>query len=175
MVLLALSFGSGMEGEEFRCSSAIVARRRRCRPKADVREWRGESATHEMDGVDGVRQVERVRQVSRHALVTYSPTQMFALVDDVESYPQFLPWCRSAQVIERSTHEVIARLQVHKGPLHTHFTTRNELESPSRIVLNLVEGPFRTLEGEWRFSAIADQGTRVSLTLKFAFANPINA
>ena len=116
-----------------------------------------------------------MRQISRHALVTYSPAQMFALVDDVASYPQFLPWCRSAQVIERSEREVIARLQVHKGPLHTYFTTRNELEAPSRIVLNLVEGPFRTLEGEWRFSAIADQGTRVRLTLKFAFANPVNA
>ncbi|HSC09211.1 MAG TPA: type II toxin-antitoxin system RatA family toxin [Steroidobacteraceae bacterium] len=128
-----------------------------------------------MDGDDSARQVDGVRQISRHALVTYSPAQMFALVDDVASYPQFLPWCRSAQVIERSEREVIARLQVHKGPLHTHFTTRNELESPSRIVLNLVEGPFRMLEGEWRFSAIADQGTRVSLTLRFAFANPVNA
>jgi ribosome-associated toxin RatA of RatAB toxin-antitoxin module len=116
-----------------------------------------------------------VRHISRHALVSYSPAQMFALVDDVASYPQFLPWCRSAQVIERSEREVIARLQVHKGPLHTHFTTRNEREPPSRIVLNLVEGPFRTLEGEWRFSAIADQGTRVSLILRFAFANPVNA
>jgi ribosome-associated toxin RatA of RatAB toxin-antitoxin module len=128
-----------------------------------------------MDGDSNVRQGERVRQISRDALVTYSPAQMFALVDDVASYPQFLPWCRSAQVIERSEREVIARLQVHKGPLHTHFTTRNQLESPSRITLNLVEGPFRTLEGEWRFSAIADRGTRVSLTLKFAFANPVNA
>jgi ribosome-associated toxin RatA of RatAB toxin-antitoxin module len=116
-----------------------------------------------------------VRQISRHALVPFSPAQMFALVDDTASYPQFLPWCRSAQVIERSEREVIARLQVHKGPLHTHFTTRNRLEPPALITLNLVEGPFRTLEGEWRFGAIADQGTRVSLTLKFAFANPVNA
>jgi ribosome-associated toxin RatA of RatAB toxin-antitoxin module len=124
---------------------------------------------------DGGRSGERVRQVSRHALVTYSPAQMFALVDDVASYPQFLPWCRSAQVIERSPGEVVARLQVHKGPLHTHFTTRNRLEPPALIALNLVEGPFRMLEGEWRFNAIADQGTRVSLALKFAFANPMNA
>ena len=118
---------------------------------------------------------EGVRQVSRHALVSFSPAQMFALVDDVASYPQFLPWCKSAQVIERADQEVIARLQVHKGPLHARFTTRNRLEAPSRISLSLVEGPFRTLEGEWRFGAIADQGTRVSLALKFAFANPLNA
>lgn len=116
-----------------------------------------------------------VRQISRHALVPYTPAQMFALVDDTASYPQFLPWCKSAQIIERSQHEAIARMQVHKGPLHIQFMTRNALEPPSRIGLSMVEGPFRTLEGEWRFSPIADQGTRVSLTLKFAFANPINA
>jgi ribosome-associated toxin RatA of RatAB toxin-antitoxin module len=124
---------------------------------------------------DGGRLGEHVRQVSRQALVSFSPGQMFALVDDVASYPQFLPWCKSAGVIERSPQEVIARLQVHKGPLHAHFTTRNRLEPPALIALDLVEGPFRTLEGEWRFAAIADQGTRVSLTLKFAFANPLNA
>lgn len=100
---------------------------------------------------------------------------MFALVDDVASYPQFLPWCKTAQVMERSPQEVIARLQVHRGPLHARFTTRNRLEPPSGIGLTLVEGPFRTLAGEWRFSAIADQGSRVSLMLKFAFANPLNA
>jgi ribosome-associated toxin RatA of RatAB toxin-antitoxin module len=116
-----------------------------------------------------------VRQISRDALVAYSPEQMFTLVDDVASYPQFLPWCKSAEVLERSEHAVIARLQVHKGPLHARFKTRNRLDKPSLIGLNLIDGPFRTLEGEWRFSAIADQGTRVSLTLKFAFANPMNA
>jgi ribosome-associated toxin RatA of RatAB toxin-antitoxin module len=131
-------------------------------------------ATHGRAG-DGDRLGERVRQVSRHALVAYSPAQMFALVDDVPSYPRFLPWCKSAQIIERSPHEALARLQVHKGPLQARFTTRNRLEPPSLITLNLVEGPFRTLDGEWRFSAIADQGTRVSLTIKFAFANPMNA
>lgn len=131
-------------------------------------------ATHGMDGdSDGLG--EGVRQVSRQALVSFSPAQMFALVDDVASYPQFLPWCKSAQIIERSPQEVVARLQVHKGPLHARVTTRNRLEPPARIALNLVEGPFRMLEGDWRFTAIADQGTRVSLVLKFAFANALNA
>lgn len=116
-----------------------------------------------------------MRQISRHALVPYRPDQMFALVDDIASYPQFLPWCKTAEVLQRSEHEAIARLQVHKGPLHARFTTRNRLEPPSLIRLQLVEGPFRTLEGEWRFNAIADKGSRVSLILKFAFANPLNA
>jgi ribosome-associated toxin RatA of RatAB toxin-antitoxin module len=128
-----------------------------------------------MDGGNSLWQVWGVREISRHALVAFSPAQMFALVRDVPSYPQFLPWCRSAQVIECSAQEVLAHMQVHKGPLHARFTTRNRLEPPARMTLSLVEGPFRTLEGEWRFGAIADQGTRVSLALRFAFANPVNA
>lgn len=116
-----------------------------------------------------------MRQISRHALVPYQPARMFALVDDIASYPKFLPWCKTAEVLQRSEREVIARLQVHKGPLHARFTTRNRLEPPSVIGLELVEGHFRTLEGEWRFNAIADKGSRVSLALKFAFANPLNA
>ena len=116
-----------------------------------------------------------MRRISRQALVPYLPAQMFALVDDIPSYPKFLPWCRAAEVLERSEREVIARLQVHKGPLHARFTTRNRLEPPGAITLDLVEGPFGTLEGEWRFTVIGDKGSRVNLTLAFAFANPLNA
>ena len=116
-----------------------------------------------------------MRRISRQALVPYSREQMFALVDDIPNYPKFLPWCRAAAVLERSESEVIARLDVHKGPLHARFTTRNRLESPGLIRLELVEGPFRTLEGEWRFTAIADKGSRIELALAFAFANPVNA
>lgn len=116
-----------------------------------------------------------MRRISRQALVPYPPEQMFALVDDIPSYPDFLPWCRSAEVLERSASEVIARLDVHKGPLHARFTTRNRLEPPGLILLELVEGPFRTLEGEWKFTAIADKGSRIDLTLAVAFANPVNA
>jgi ribosome-associated toxin RatA of RatAB toxin-antitoxin module len=116
-----------------------------------------------------------VRQVDREALVAYSAQQMFDLVDDVESYPQFLPWCRAAKVLERSPGEVVAMLQIHKGALHTRFTTRNRREPPQAIHLALVEGPFKSLDGEWRFEQIADKGCRVVLRLRFAFANPLNA
>lgn len=116
-----------------------------------------------------------MRRLSRQALVPYTPEQMFALVDDIPSYPKFLPWCRSAEVLERTESEVIARLDVHKGPLHARFTTRNRLEPPGHIRLEFVEGSFRTLEGEWRFTAIADKGSRIELVLAFAFANPVNA
>lgn len=113
--------------------------------------------------------------VDRQALVPYSAQQMFDLVDDVASYPQFLPWCRAAKVLERKPDEVTATLNVHKGALHTRFTTRNTLEPPHRIRLALVDGPFRALDGEWQFEPIADKGSRVRLKLGFAFANPLNA
>lgn len=116
-----------------------------------------------------------MRQVDREALVPYSAQQMFDLVDDIESYPQFLPWCRVAKVLQRRPEEVIAMLQIHKGALHTRFTTRNQLEPPRAIHLRLVEGPFSSLDGEWRFEQIADKGCRVALELRFAFANPLNA
>jgi ribosome-associated toxin RatA of RatAB toxin-antitoxin module len=116
-----------------------------------------------------------VRQIDRQALVPFTTEQMYALVDDVPRYPQFLPWCRKAEELERSAGEVVASLQVHKGALHARFTTRNRLEPFTAIVLQLVDGPFRSLSGAWRFSPIGDKGSRVSLQLQFAFANPLNA
>lgn len=116
-----------------------------------------------------------VRQVDRQALVPFSPQQMFDLVDDVASYPQFLPWCRAATVLERKPEEVVATLQIHKGGLHTSFTTRNRLQPPHSINLALVNGPFRALDGEWQFQEVGDKGSRVRLKLRFGFANPLNA
>lgn len=117
----------------------------------------------------------RVRQIERQALVPYSPAQMYALVDDIARYPEFLPWCRSAQELSRTAQEVVASIHVHKGALNTQFTTRNRLEPPHAIHLDLVQGSFKTLKGEWRFTAIGDKGSRVELFMRFAFANPLNA
>ena len=100
---------------------------------------------------------------------------MYALVDDFTHYPQFLPWCRRAEELERTPVEVLARMDVHKGALRARFTTRNRLEPTSAIHLQLVDGPFRMLSGAWRFSAIGSSGSRVSLQMQFAFANPLNA
>ena len=75
---------------------------------------------------------------------------MFALVDDVERYPDFLPWCRSAREWSRNEDEVKASLEMQRGPLHKTFTTQNRLQPGKR----LIDGPFRHLEGFWRFSAL---------------------
>jgi ribosome-associated toxin RatA of RatAB toxin-antitoxin module len=115
-----------------------------------------------------------MREVKRSALVNRPPAVLFALINDIESYPQFVPWCTHARVQSRSASEIIATLGVRQGPLHGEFTTRNTLEPDSRIAMHLVSGPFRTLEGVWRLAAL-EGGCRVELTMRFAFNNPLTA
>ena len=115
-----------------------------------------------------------MREVKRSALVNRPPAVLFALINDIESYPQFVPWCTHARVQSRSAREIIATLGVRQGPLHGEFTTRNTLEPDRRIALQLLSGPFRTLEGEWRLSPLED-GCRVELVMRFAFNNPLTA
>lgn len=92
---------------------------------------------------------------------------MFDLVADVESYPQFLPWCRGACVVACADGDVEATLEIAKGPLRKSFTTRNRLFPGQRIDLRLVEGPFRHLEGHWVFEDLGGGGAKVSLQLDF--------
>jgi ribosome-associated toxin RatA of RatAB toxin-antitoxin module len=116
-----------------------------------------------------------VREVKRSALVAQSAARLFALISDVERYPQFVPGCTHAHIESRSATEVIATLGVRRGALRAEFTTRNELQPDRRVAMHLVRGPFRLLEGEWLVSPIADAGCRVELTMRFAFANPVGA
>ena len=95
---------------------------------------------------------------------------MFALVADVASYPQFLPWCRRATVHRADAHEMEATLEIAKGPLRKAFTTRNQLYPEHCIEIRLVEGPFRHLDGRWRFEDLGADGSRVSLTMNFEVA-----
>jgi ribosome-associated toxin RatA of RatAB toxin-antitoxin module len=117
----------------------------------------------------------RMQVVERSALVTYTPAQMFALVNDVAHYPEFLPWCVGAQVVDVSPTERIAALQVSRGVLQTEFTTRNTLEPDARIHMQLMHGPFRDLIGEWRFEAIGTRGSRVQFRVEFQFKNRLTA
>jgi ribosome-associated toxin RatA of RatAB toxin-antitoxin module len=116
-----------------------------------------------------------MREVRRSALVAQPPARLFALISDVERYPQFVPGCTFARIESRSAHEVVATLGVHRGALRTQFTTRNELEPDERVRMHLVQGPFRTLAGEWRLTPQGQGGCRVELTMRFAFANPLAA
>jgi ribosome-associated toxin RatA of RatAB toxin-antitoxin module len=112
-----------------------------------------------------------MREVKRSALVNKPPAQVFTLINDIESYPQFLPWCTHARVLSRSPTEIVATIGVRQGALHGEFTTRNTLQPEHSIRLDLVSGPFRTLQGEWRLTPIEVQGCRVELTMRFAFSN----
>ncbi len=116
-----------------------------------------------------------MREVKRSARVGKPPAAMFALINDIESYPQFLPWCTHARVESRSLHEIVATLGVRQGRLHGEFTTRNTLESDRSILMQLVSGPFRALQGEWRLTPVDGNGCRVELAMRFAFRNPLTA
>jgi ribosome-associated toxin RatA of RatAB toxin-antitoxin module len=113
--------------------------------------------------------------VERSALVTYTAAQMFALVNDVERYPEFLPWCLEGRVEEVSGTERTATLKVARGVLQTEFTTRNTVQQDARIQLQLLHGPFRDLTGEWRFEDIGTRGSRVQFRVEFEFKNRLTA
>ena len=91
------------------------------------------------------------------------------LVEDVASYPEFLPWCDDAEVHFREDNVVEATLELHRGKLSKRFRTRNTLHSFDAIDLELVGGPFRHLSGGWRFQSLGDAGSKVSLDLEFEF------
>jgi ribosome-associated toxin RatA of RatAB toxin-antitoxin module len=108
--------------------------------------------------------------VQKAVLVRYGAGQMFDLVERVEDYPRFLPWCGGATILERTADETVARLDIHYRGVRAHFTTANRIERPERIVIALRSGPFRHLEGTWRFTALGSSGSKVELALGYEFA-----
>lgn len=113
-------------------------------------------------------------EIHQSALVQYRAAQMFKLVNAIESYPQFLPWCYAATVLASTPAVVRARIAVRKANFDYAFTTDNSLEPPSRLAMRLVEGPFKTFNGEWRFDENV-LGCRVSLDLEYEFANRLSS
>ncbi len=113
--------------------------------------------------------------VERSAIVKYTAPQMFALVDDVGRYPEFLPWCTGSRIEVLSDTERLASVNVARGPLRTAFTTRNLVKQGAQISMRLVDGPFQNLIGEWRFDPIGDRGSRVHFRVEFEFKNRLTA
>lgn len=111
--------------------------------------------------------------VNRSALVPYSAREMYTLVDDIESYPDFLPWCTSSRVLHRDDDEVRAVIELARGGMRKSFTTCNRLQKNKMIEIRLVEGPFRHLEGFWRFDTLSEQACRVSLDMDFEFSSKV--
>ena len=116
-----------------------------------------------------------MKTLTRSALVAREPAEVFAIVNDVASYPQFVPGCASAEVLSATEQEIIARLRVHRGPLSTELTTRNRPRPPGEIGLELVSGPLRALHGAWKFSPVGSNGCRIELRLQFAFSSALKA
>lgn len=108
--------------------------------------------------------------VQRSVLVEFSAAEMYGLVDDIASYPAFLPWCSGAEILSRSPGHVVATIHIDFRGLRQQFTTANSGHSPELIRINLVSGPFRKLAGEWRFQALAPGACKVTLSLGYEFS-----
>jgi len=114
-----------------------------------------------------------MREVKRSALIAESPSRMYELINDIERYPEFVPWCTAARVESRKEGEVVATLTIKRGPLRAEFTTRNLLEPGKRVLMQFVSGPFSVLEGLWTLTPLGDLGCRVELEMRFEFANRV--
>jgi len=113
--------------------------------------------------------------VERSALVGYSADDLYALVEDVEAYPAFLPWCAGAEVDSREGLRAVVTLHIRYRGLRQRFTTRNTFTPGERIEMALVDGPFRHLHGVWRFVPMGSRGCRVELELAYELASPLLA
>ena len=111
--------------------------------------------------------------VQKSVLVPYRAAQMFELVERFEDYPRFLPWCSGATILTRAKSETLARIDINYHGVRAHFTTANRSEPPGRIVIELRDGPFRQLDGTWRFLALAAAASKVELELHYQFATSV--
>ncbi len=98
---------------------------------------------------------------------------MYKLVDDINSYPQFVPHCKSAQVISRDKNVVCATLEVSKSGIAKSFSTKNFLKADSTIEMTLIDGPFKTLQGTWTFTPLSEDACKIELNLSFEFKNKL--
>ncbi|MCQ1059963.1 SRPBCC family protein [Photobacterium sp. DNB23_23_1] len=110
-------------------------------------------------------------QISRSALVPFSAKQMFELVNDVESYPAFLPGCSGSKILESSELHMMAAVDVSKAGIKKTFVTRNDLTDSRLIAMQLVDGPFSRLVGGWHFTELDAEACKVELKLDFEFTN----
>ena len=120
-----------------------------------------------------------MKHVKKSVLLWYSPHEMYSLVTAIEDYPKFLPWCSSAQVLERHDDGVTARLGLHYMGVRHAFTTRNENVPDTSVVVQLVDGPFSVLDGTWEFVPLgapaageggeAPKACRIEFDLRYAF------
>ncbi len=112
--------------------------------------------------------------IQKSAITPYSPKQMFDLVNAIQDYPKFLQWCEASEIVSENEDEIIATLHLAAAGFKKSFTTRNLLKSEKMIEIQLIDGPFKHLEGFWQFEALEDgKQCRVQLNLEFEFLNQL--
>jgi ribosome-associated toxin RatA of RatAB toxin-antitoxin module len=112
-----------------------------------------------------------MKTVHKSVLIWFSAQEMFALVTDIERYPQFLPWCDQASVLDHHEHGMTARVGISIGGIRQSFTTRNAHTPGQQVQMQLVEGPFSKLDGQWNFSPLGqdERACKVEFTLRYDF------
>jgi len=108
--------------------------------------------------------------IKKTAFVPYSTAQMFDLVNDIEAYPEFLSWCRTSEILSKNEDEIHATLELTGAGLSKKFTTHNHLQHNKMIEIRLVNGPFKHLEGFWRFEEVSEKACHIIFDLEFEFA-----
>ncbi|MEQ1880279.1 MAG: type II toxin-antitoxin system RatA family toxin [Burkholderiales bacterium] len=114
-----------------------------------------------------------MNKVEKSVLIEYSAGQMYALVDDIERYPQFLPWCGGSEVTLREANKVQATLHINYHGIKQSFSTENRTRPGESIEVSLVKGPFRQLNGHWRFIPLAEEACKVEFKLSYEFSSRI--
>lgn len=114
-----------------------------------------------------------MRELRRSAIVPRAASVLYGLVNDIERYPDFVPGCTTAQVLARTPLEIVARLGVHRGGLHSEFTTRNHLLPDEAVHMRLVQGPFKSFEGDWSFKPLGPDACEIGLVIRYQFSNPL--
>lgn len=111
--------------------------------------------------------------VEKSVLIERSAARMFELVDRVEDYPQFLPWCGGGEVIERNEALTVARVHISYHGVKSSFATENHKQVPVQMDMKLREGPFRTLDGSWLFKPLAEDACKVTFRLHYEFSSKL--
>ncbi len=111
--------------------------------------------------------------VQKSVLLPFSADQMFALVDAIEDYPKFLPWCGSAEIRERDGDKVIATLTINYHGVRQSFSTANINTPPTAISMSLLEGPFKQLNGQWRFKPLRTDACKIEFELHYEFSSKL--
>lgn len=111
--------------------------------------------------------------VQKTVLIEHSAQQMFDLVDRVEDYPQFLPWCGATELRLRDDTTTTATLHINYHSVKAHFTTENTKERPTAMSIRLIDGPFRRLEGAWHFKPLAENACKIEFSLTYEFSSKL--